>query len=52
MEGQGGGEVADLLVVEARGGGELDGVKGGKGVVDGVQGAEVGEFLEGGGFGG
>lgn len=38
---------------EGGGGGEFDGVEGGpRGHVDGVEGVEVGEFLEGGGFGG
>lgn len=51
VEGEGGGEVSDLLVVETGGGGDLDGVEGGPGVVDAVERAEVGEFLEGGGLG-
>lgn len=46
-----GGEVSDLLVVEARGGGDFDGVEGGEGGVDAVEGAEVVEFLESDGFG-
>lgn len=33
------------------GGGEFNGVEGGEGHVESVEGVEVGEFLEGGGFG-
>lgn len=51
-EGEGGGEVGELLDGEGGGGGELDGVEGGEGDVDGVEGVEVEEFLKGGGFGG
>ncbi|KAL6962420.1 hypothetical protein U1Q18_037378 [Sarracenia purpurea var. burkii] len=50
VERLGGGEVTDLLLVEARGGDDLDDVEGGPGIVDAVEGAEVRQFLDGGGL--
>ncbi|KAL6962429.1 hypothetical protein U1Q18_037387 [Sarracenia purpurea var. burkii] len=50
VEGLGGSEVIDLLVVEARGGEDLDGVECGLRIVDTVEGAEVCQFLDGGGL--
>lgn len=51
MEGVGGGVVAESLVGEARGGHDLDNVEGGPRHVVEVKGGEVGELVEGGGFG-
>ncbi|KAL6984140.1 hypothetical protein U1Q18_017515 [Sarracenia purpurea var. burkii] len=47
VEGLGDSEVTDLLVVKARGGDDLDGMEGGPGIIDFVEGAEVGQLLDG-----
>lgn len=43
--------VPDFLVEELRGGDDFDGVEGSERHVEAVEGAEIGEFLEGDGFG-
>lgn len=50
VEGEGGGEIGDLLVGEAGGAEELHHREGGEGHVHRVEGGEIGELLEGDGF--
>lgn len=50
VEGEGGGQIGDFLVAEARGAEKLHHREGGERHVDGVEGGEVSEFLEGDGF--
>lgn len=51
-EAEGGGEIAQFLVEEERGREKLEGMECGPGDVDAMEGAEVGELLEGDGLGG
>lgn len=51
VEGEGSGEVGNLLEGEARETHGLDDVEGGPGHVEAVEGVEVGELVEGGGLG-